>query len=80
MQCDGKCYLKKSITKSQQEKQNKPFPLPHDNTPGILHPDFIQFSQTTIESKITIAATASSVLLPGVLNDISHPPEVLPLI
>ena len=80
MKCDGKCYLKKTIAASHQQEQNKPFPQPHENIPGILQGSLFHFTPTIWSETQAPLMAFSNLLLPGAIHYISHPPERIHLI
>lgn len=76
MKCDGKCYLKKSITKTATEKDAKQVAPPEEKSPVILD---------ALPHLMVCVSCASSSGLPfpyqaqtGTLwsADIAHPPKV----
>jgi hypothetical protein len=76
LKCDGKCYLKKTIDESKQEKKSKPTPPLPDEKSIVLFYDFTGVqSETFREAKSSKYFTYLALILPGQSKDIHHPPD-----
>ena len=76
LQCDGKCYLKKTLGEAQKQEQSKPFPPPYEYVPCILLSGALIFSPKISMSRNTPLSDCAQAVLPGAIHDIIHPPEV----
>ncbi len=76
LKCDGKCYLKKTIDESKQEKKSKPTPPLPDEKSIVLFYDFAGVpSETLHAAKSNNYFTYLAVILSGRSKDIHHPPD-----
>jgi hypothetical protein len=75
MKCDGKCYLKKNLETSREERQSKPIPPPSEKS-------FVAYFEMGCNPPIPESASKSKTrftylnLFPsGLTREILHPPE-----
>lgn len=75
LKCDGKCYLKKSIDASKEERKSKPA-SPPDEKSIVLFYDFATVpTETPDEAKSNKYFTYLALILTGRSKDIHHPPD-----
>lgn len=77
MKCDGKCYLKKTLDTSKEEKQSKTMPPPDEKSLVVFYESNMPslLSGLVSKTKSTFSYLASLSFLSE--KDILHPPEVL---